>query len=114
MEWLRPAAEPMSPLFVALGSPAGHCVDWDGLPRVVEVLLGHGADARQEGSIAVHGERVTMTPLAYLRSMTENVGEAERRHRNRDDQAPHNLSHPENWRFVEETVALLLRHGAAR
>jgi len=57
---------------------------------------------------------VTMTPLAYLRSMTENVGEAERRHRNRDDQAPHNLSHPENWRFVEETVALLLRHGAAR
>ena len=114
MEWLRPAAEPMAPLFVALGSPAGYCVDWDGLPRVVEALLDAGADVRQEISVLTNGERVDITPLAYLRDLTENLGETERRHRNRGDQTPHNLSHPDNWRLVEETVALLLRHGATR
>ncbi|MAF12187.1 hypothetical protein CMK11_17210, partial [Candidatus Poribacteria bacterium] len=72
------------------------------------------ADVRQEISVLTNGERVDITPLAYLRDLTENVGETERRHRNRGDQTPHNLSHPDNWRLVEETVALLLRHGATR
>jgi len=112
MEWLRPSARPTTPLFIALGTPAGYCVDWDTLPRTVEVLLNHGADAGQEGLIVVEGSRMTMTPLAYLRSLTEGIAEAETSLRAREDQAPHNLSSPGNRAFVEETAALLRSHGA--
>ena len=110
MEWLRPGYEPTAPLFIAIGSPAGYCVDWDTLPRVVEVLLDHGANARQAGSVLSDGARVTTTPLAYLLTLNADVEDAETRLRDRDDQAPHNLSHPDNRRLVEETADLLRRH----
>ncbi|MCZ6676034.1 MAG: sigma-70 family RNA polymerase sigma factor [Candidatus Poribacteria bacterium] len=107
-EWLWPSENPITPLFVALGTPTGYCVDWNGLPMLVKGLIEAGADMTRKVVMQVGSEAVEITPLSYALKNAEICEEDERHINTRKDW----LSNPTNHRYLDETIEILRKHGA--